>query len=123
MFIRRLSDCPLISAGDGTRLRELLHPNRKYHFSGRYSLAHAILKPDEVSAGHILATLEVYFILSGHGMMRINDESSPVSAGDSVVIPSGSVQSIANIGKGDLEFLCIVDPAWCKKDETILGPD
>jgi hypothetical protein len=28
MLIRKLKDCEPIIAGDGTRLRELLHPNR-----------------------------------------------------------------------------------------------
>jgi len=31
-----------------------------------------------------------------------------------------SKQCIENIGKNELKFLCIVDPAWKHEDETIL---
>ena len=120
MRIRRLSDCPEIIAGDNTRLRELLHPDRDYPFDGRYSLAHAIVPPGRTTLKHRLTTDEVYYILQGEGEMRINDETANVRAGDAIEIPPGSVQSISNTGKGNLVFLCIVDPAWQAEDEAVL---
>ena len=39
---------------------------------------------------------------------------------DSVYVPASSKQNIENVGKADLRFLCIVDPAWKSEDEVIL---
>ncbi|MCP4684827.1 MAG: cupin domain-containing protein [bacterium] len=121
MLIRKLKDCLEITAGDSTRLRELLHPSRDYPFSGRYSLAHAIVEPGKASVRHRLKTDEVYYILEGTGEMHVDDETESVSAGDAVEIPPGAEQWIRNTGTGDLAFLCIVDPAWREADEDVPG--
>ncbi|MDD4941067.1 MAG: cupin domain-containing protein [Candidatus Omnitrophica bacterium] len=118
MLIRRLKDCPEFIAGDGSILRELLHAD-KGPFAFRYSLAHARVKPGAATAPHALKTSEVYYILEGRGRMHIGGESSVVSAGDAIVIPPRAVQYIVNTGAADLVFLCIVDPAWKKEDESI----
>lgn len=121
LLVRRLQDCSEIIAGDLTRLRELLHPDRDYDFHGRYSLAHAVVGVGEKSARHCLKSDEVYFILSGDGMMHVNDETVRVGPGDCVDIPPGAEQWIENISDRELTFLCIVDPAWRAEDEEIRG--
>lgn len=121
MRIRRLKDCPEIIAGDNTRLRELLHPDRDYPFSGRYSLARAVVAPGQSSVRHRLQTDEVYYIIQGEGEMHVDGETAVVSEGDAIEIPPGSEQWIKNTGQSDLAFLCIVDPAWRESDEEILG--
>ena len=120
MLIRKLKNCPEIVAGDKTRLRELLHPGRDYTFPGRYSLAHALVLPGQRTAKHQLKTSEIYYILTGSGEMHIDEESARVEAGDAIEIPPRSTQWISNIGTENLEFLCIVDPAWQESDEIIL---
>jgi mannose-6-phosphate isomerase-like protein (cupin superfamily) len=120
MRIRRLSQCRLITAGDNTRLRELLHPDRDYPFDGCYSLAHASVAPGQSTRPHRLATDEVYYILNGTGEMHVDGESAQVTSGDAVEIPPGSTQWIVNTGAVILDFLCIVDPAWRAEDEDIL---
>ena len=120
MRIRRLSECEEIVAGDFTRLREILHPDRGYSFSGRYSLAHARIPVGGKSVPHRLATDEVYYILQGSGRMHIDEEAESVSTGDTIEIPPHSLQWIENVGRDDLVFLCIVDPAWRPEDEEIL---
>jgi mannose-6-phosphate isomerase-like protein (cupin superfamily) len=121
MLISRLAACREITAGDGTRLRELLHPGRGYAIAGRHSLAHATLAPGQASTEHRLRSDEVYYILQGKGEMHVNDEVALVQSGDAVEIPPGSTQWIRNVGQADLCFLCIVDPAWRAEDEEILG--
>ncbi len=123
MIIRRMDECPECTAGDRTRLRELLHPDRQ-QAAIRYSLAHALLGPGEASAPHVLSSSEVYYILSGRGIMVIDTEQCAVEPGQTVYIPPGAVQHIRNTGDGPLSFLCIVDPAWQSADETVLtgGP-
>ncbi len=118
MLIRRLSDCEEFTAGDNCRLREILHPD-KADIALRYSLAHAVVAPGQTTWLHALGTTEVYYILAGEGMMRINDEKVPVRPGDTVYIPPQAKQQITNSGATDLRFLCIVDPAWRKEDEVV----
>lgn len=120
MLIRRLSDCQEFIAGDGSVLRELLHPD-KSDVAIRYSLAHAKVAPGERTKAHRLTTAEVYYVLSGRGRMHIGDESGQVDAGCVVYIPPGAIQSIENTGRNDLVFLCIVDPAWRRENEEVLA--
>jgi mannose-6-phosphate isomerase-like protein (cupin superfamily) len=61
---------------------------------------------------------EVYYILKGKGLMHIDSESKEVGAGSTVYIPPNSVQSIKNLGREDLEFICIVNPPWAHEDEA-----
>ncbi|HEY9619896.1 MAG TPA: cupin domain-containing protein [Crinalium sp.] len=118
MLIRKLNDCEEFIAGDGTLLRELLHPD-KQPLELRYSLAHAIVPVGQISTLHSLTTSEVYYILSGTGEMYIDDEVRPVEAGDAIYIPPNAKQRIRNTGTEPLVFICMVDPAWRKEDETI----
>lgn len=118
MLIQKLLDCPEFIAGDGTRLRELLHPD-KQPLDLRYSLAHAIVPVGQTSTPHALTTSEVYYILQGQGQMYINDDQQPVESGDAVYIPPRARQYISNTGDQPLVFICIVDPAWRPEDETV----
>ncbi|MEC4894510.1 MAG: cupin domain-containing protein [Oscillatoria sp. PMC 1051.18] len=118
MLIRKLNNCPEFIAGDGTILRELLHPD-KQPLELRYSLARAIVPVGETSQPHSLTTSEVYYILTGKGKMHIDGETEFVEPGDAIYIPPNAKQFIHNCGDEPLIFICIVDPAWRKEDETI----
>lgn len=118
MFVKNLKECQEFLAGDSTQLRELLHPD-KQPLELRYSLAHAVLPVGETSLPHSLKTSEVYYILSGKGEMHIDDETKIVVPGDAVYIPPNAKQYIYSCGEESLVFLCIVDPAWRKEDETV----
>ena len=120
MLVRRLSDCDEFVAGDGSILREFLHPDKAGAAVG-YSLARATVPAGRETVPHRLRTAEVYYILRGRGRMHINAESAPVEADCMVYIPPGSTQQIRNTGTDDLVFLCIVDPAWQPDDEEIVG--
>lgn len=118
MLVQKLNACPEFLAGDGTQLRELLHPD-KQPIELRYSLAHAIVSVGQTSGLHSLTTSEVYYILSGTGEMHIDGETQIVEPGDAVYIPPNAKQFIRNCGQEPLVFICIVDPAWRQEDETI----
>lgn len=118
MLIRKLNNCEEFIAGDGTLLRELLHPD-KQPLDLRYSLAHAIVPVGQTSIPHSLTTSEVYYILSGTGKMHINDITRLVEPGDVIYIPPSAKQFIQNIGTEPIAFICIVDPAWRREDETV----
>lgn len=122
MLIQNLYDCPEFIAGDATRLRELLHPD-KQPLELRYSLAHAIVPVGESSTPHTLKTSEVYYVLSGTGEMHIDDEVQTIQPGDAVYIPPSARQFVRNVSAEPLVFLCIVDPAWQPEDETVEQAD
>jgi mannose-6-phosphate isomerase-like protein (cupin superfamily) len=119
MIVRQLNKCKKFISGDKVILRELLHAD-KVNFKFRYSLAHAIVKPGKSSKPHRLKTSEVYYILEGRGLMHVDKKTARVKSGSALYIPPHSTQYIENTGNSDLVFLCIVDPAWRKKDEEII---
>ena len=120
MYIKNLQECEEIVAGDNSILRELLNP-LKEDIAIRYSLAHTRVRSGEITSAHRLKSAEVYYIVAGTGEMYVDDEREEVSAGKAIYIPPDSVQRIRNIGKDDLIFLCIVDPAWKPEDEELVG--
>jgi len=119
LLIKRLSECREIRAGDGTRLVELLHPDRT-RAKVRYSLAVAQLGIKRRSLPHRLNQAEVYYILRGAGRIHINSRAATVRAGDMVYIPPNAVQWLENTGWMTIKFICIVDPAWQAGGEEIL---
>lgn len=119
MLIRHLDDCPEITAGDRSRLREILTP-AKHAVGTGYSLAWAYVRPGERTRLHRLTCSEVYYILKGSGTIHINNEETRVAAHDTIYIPAHALQCIENHGPGRLEFLCIVEPAWQPPCEEVL---
>ncbi|MBN2541734.1 cupin domain-containing protein [bacterium] len=119
MFIKSLKDCNFIIAKDNTPLVEFFHPEKDGIPIG-YSIAYARIKPGKSNLLHKLMVSEAYIILEGEGYMYIGDEVEKVGSGMAVYIPPGSEQKVVNVGETDLVFLCIVEPAWQERDETIL---
>jgi mannose-6-phosphate isomerase-like protein (cupin superfamily) len=118
MFLKHLKDCQEFTAGDGSILRELLHPE-KADLKISYSLAYAKLPAGQTAKPHRLQASEVYYIMEGQGVMHIDKESLAVNSDCAVYIPPNSTQYIENTGNSDLKFLCIVDPAWRKENEQV----
>ena len=119
MIIKTLTATAGFRAGDGSFLRELLHPGKDAAAVG-YSLAHAVVKAGGRTLPHRLKQAEVYYILEGRGRMCVAEETAEIGPGQAVYIPPRTVQSIESLGPGDLSFLCLVDPAWTAEGEEIL---
>jgi mannose-6-phosphate isomerase-like protein (cupin superfamily) len=119
MLIRKLDEIKEFVAGDGSKLKEILHPD-KQPVDIRYSIARASVRPGEGTLPHTLSNAEVYYIISGCGRMHIGNEAKDVGENDAVYVPAGAIQSIENTGAGNLEFLCIVDPAWQPEIERVI---
>lgn len=119
MYIKKLNECKEIISGDNCRLREILNP-LKDELSIRYSMAHARVAPGDTTFRHRLTGSEVYYIITGKGIMYIGSEEKEVGEGDTVYIPPGAVQCIKNTGEEELVFICLVDPPWKAEDEEIL---
>ena len=119
MLKRTLADCQEFLAGDHTVLRELLHPAKEKVALG-YSVAHGTLAAGQHSKRHVLASSEVYYFIAGEGRLTIDSETCAVEAGALVYVPPGGTQYLENTGTSDIEFLCLVDPAWRIEDESVL---
>ncbi|MHA2406446.1 MAG: cupin domain-containing protein [Candidatus Hermodarchaeia archaeon] len=122
MFVRQLNKCNVITALDGTILRELLNPLRDgTELKLRYSIAHASVPVGKASLPHKLTKAsEVYYFLDGSGMMHIDDETFEVGPGSLVYVPPNATQYLTNTGEIDIVFLCIVDPYWRPEDEELV---
>ncbi len=85
------------------------------------SVARCRVEPGVTTALHALTVREWYVIESGVGRMRLGDhEEYRVTAGDTVAIPAGCAQQIANIGPDDLLFLCVCVPRFTPECYTAL---
>ena len=122
MLIRDVRDREYFTTLDNAFLCELLHPaNETEELAIRFSIAHAIVKPGEMTRPHRLKTAaEIYYILDGKGVLFIDTESATVRSGQAVYIPPNSTQYIQNMGDSELSFLCIVEPMWRREDEELV---
>ena len=120
MLVKRFTDQKEIIAGDNCILRELLNALHGDKVECRYSLAWAKVPVGKTTFKHAMKTTEVYWILKGRGKMFIDYETEEVEKYDIIYIPPNAIQSIENIGNEDLEFICIVDPAWRQEDEVVV---
>ncbi len=119
MLAKNLNDCKEFIAGDKTIIREVLHPKND-DIDLRFSIAYAKVKPGDASLPHRLKATEIYYILKGQGIIHVDKESKEIKEGWVIHVPPNAVQFIKNIGDEELEFLCIVDPAWRPEDEEII---
>lgn len=119
MFVRKINDCPEFVAGDGSLLREYLNPAKEKALALRYSLALAKVPPGVETKPHSLTYSEVYYIIKGRGVMCVDKEYASVEADSVVYIPPRATQNIKNTGNSDLEFICMVDPAWTPSCEIV----
>jgi len=120
MFIKDADKIEEITAGDGTKIKEMLSPLKDL-VSIRYSLALAKIAPGGKSYPHKLqSSSEVYIIVNGSGIMHIEDEVRAVKSGNVIYIPKGTFQFVENNSNEELIFYCIVDPPWDAGDEVVI---
>jgi len=110
----------MFTAGDSTRLKELLHPAHD-RADVRFSFAFGQLGLSRSSLPHKLKQAEVYYILRGRCRVHVGAKSSVLRTGDLAYVPAGALQWLENTGWQTMKFLCIVDPAWTKAGEKVLG--
>lgn len=82
------------------------------------SIAQATVAPGVTTQLHAVKdTIERYVILQGRGQVYINHKvAENVLPGDTVIIPAGIAQKIANTGTEELVFLCICTPRFEQKN-------
>jgi len=119
MSIRKSSKIETIPGNEGTEVKQYFHPHNTLNGIS-YSLTQFTLKTEKKSLLHKIKSSEIYYILEGDAVLRINDEVHQLKKDDSIYVPPMSEQCIENTGSINLRFLCIVEPAWKPEDEIIL---
>lgn len=103
---------------DGSQIRELL----AYRNSSltQQSLAEATLLPGTATTRHYHPkSEEIYYILSGSGLMEIDGVEQKVRPLDAIAIPSGRTHQLTNVGAENLVLLCCCSPAY-EHEDTVL---
>jgi mannose-6-phosphate isomerase-like protein (cupin superfamily) len=118
MSVQRDSEIKSIQGNEGTQIKQYFHPHNTLN-GINYSLAQFTLEPGKKSKLHKIRSSEIYYILEGSGNLKIEEDIHHLEKNDSVYVPPNSKQFIENTGKGNLKFLCIVEPAW-KADAEIM---
>ena len=116
MILKEIDKLESFLGKEGTEIRQIFHPHNTLN-GIRYSIAHSKILPGKTSTPHKLKSSEVYYVLSGEGIIHVNDKTKKIHIGQSIFVPAFSKQYIKNTGHADLEVLCIVDPAWKQEDE------
>ena len=119
MLVKSLEELPTVMAEDGAEIREVLHPKND-PVGDHLSLAHAVVKKGQETKNHVLEIVEIYYILSGQGVMTIDREKRKVKENDAIYVYPGSEQRIKNVGDVDLRFLVICTPPFSEDKSRVV---
>jgi mannose-6-phosphate isomerase-like protein (cupin superfamily) len=98
-------------AGDGAIIRELASPHNSS--LTRHSLAEIRHPPGTASVEHYHTQAEeVYYVLAGHGAVRVEGETRRIGPGDVIVIGPSQKHKVWQRGDGDLTLLVTCIPAY-----------
>ena len=79
------------------------------HLDGTWNcVEYVVIEPGAVVGEHVhVRTEEIYYIVSGTGIVTMNDVATKVTPGDLITAPIGAAHSIANSGSEDLHFFVV----------------
>ena len=121
MDVRNINRVPAFTTKDGSQIRELLAARNSC--IRNQTLAEARLPAGGSTTPHYhVKTEEIYYVLSGQGLMRVGEESRPVGPGDAIAIPPGVPHQINNTGTDVLKFLCCCAPGYEHEDTVLEQP-
>jgi mannose-6-phosphate isomerase-like protein (cupin superfamily) len=105
-----------IKTAHGSEIRPLI--DRTTSQVTRCSLAEETLPPGCAVAPHYHRQIEeIYYIVSGRGLMTVGGETREVGAGDAVYIPRSHRHTLENTGAEPLTLLLVCGPAFYYEDE------
>jgi mannose-6-phosphate isomerase-like protein (cupin superfamily) len=120
MRIENLGRAEAFTTKDGSEIRELAGvPTGN---SQNQSLAEATVPPGGETEEHYhRASEEIYLFTHGRGRMRLGDEESVVTVGDTVVIAPGTPHKLWNTSDAPLRLLCCCSPPYSHEDTYLIG--
>ncbi|MCG3161451.1 MAG: hypothetical protein JMDDDDMK_02634 [Acidobacteria bacterium] len=115
MLIVNRRDTKVISTPHGSEIRPLI--DRTTSPINQCSLAEETLPPGaSVTPHHHEVIEEIYYIIEGEGVMKIDDEECEVGAGDAIYIPRFARHTLTNTGAGPMRLLLVCGPAFFYED-------
>jgi len=119
MSIKRNSEILEIDGDEGSKIKQYFQPDNTQN-KIKFSIARFTLGPGKKTKLHKLSSSEIYYIIEGDGILKVDNESFKIRKDDAVFVPPMAEQMVENKGKKALKFLCIVDPAWKAENEIVL---
>jgi len=122
MIIVNRDNAKVINTKHGSELRPLI--DRTTSEVTRCSLAEELLPPGRAVTPHHHRELEeIYYILSGSGLMTVGHESVRVRVGDAIYVPRGQRHTLENTGSEPIRLLVACGPAFYYEDEIPGSPE
>lgn len=118
MLIINRANSKILHTPHGSEIRPLI--DRTTAPITQCSLAEETLPPGKTVTPHHHEVLEeIYYILSGSGVMTIGNEAKMVSAGDAIYIPIHHRHTLTNTGNEEMKILLVCGPAFYFEDHRI----
>ncbi len=111
MIVRNINDKEVLETtyrAHGGAIAQMILDRRVLQALG--FLAIARLAPGKEIETHVDPMEEIYFVASGTGEMRVDDDAKQVVPGDATWIPIGSGHSLLNNGDEELVILVVASP-------------
>jgi len=105
-----------MTALDGALIYELIPPNERERLD--VALAVGFLPKGRKAIPHYhKISEEIYYISSGIGRVRVNDETFNIKKGSVIYVPRNKVHALENKSDSEeLNVLCVTSPAYTKGD-------
>lgn len=93
----------------GRRTRVLLGENGEIN-GEHFCQGYVVIYPGGYIPEHEHVTVESYTILQGSGIMTVDGESQPITAGELVYMESGKSHGLRNTGDTDMHMMFVYAP-------------
>jgi mannose-6-phosphate isomerase-like protein (cupin superfamily) len=113
MIVRNLNDKSVLETtyiAHGGAIAQMILDRRILKEIGFLAIAN--LAPGKQIETHVDPMEEIYFVLTGSGLMHVDDDGRQVGAGDATWIPAGSSHHLLNNGEEDLVILVVASSNW-----------
>lgn len=121
MIIVNRKRANVINTAHGSEIRPLV--DRTTADITQCSLAEETLPPGRSVAPHRHRQIEeIYYIVSGRGLMTVGGDTRQVEAGDAVYVPCGHLHTLENTGTVPIKLLLVCGPAFFYEDELFENP-
>lgn len=121
MLVVNREETKILHTPHGSEIRPLI--DRTTAPITQCSLAEELLPPGKsVTPHHHEVLEEIYYILSGTGVMTIGAETRAVGAGDAIYIPKNHRHTLTNTGAEPLRVVLVCGPAFYFEDHRIEEP-
>jgi mannose-6-phosphate isomerase-like protein (cupin superfamily) len=110
----------VVNTPHGSEIRPLI--DRTTSGITQCSLAEETLPPGcAVTPHYHRQTEEIYYVVSGEGLMTVGDAARQVRGGDAVYIPPGLRHSLKNTGSEPIKLILVCGPAFSYEDQVFDG--